>query len=153
MDSAERFTVPFIIDGQDFISDQTFDVTSPETGKSVWSSCAATTSDAIKAVESCQNAFSSWSQTAPPFRRDIFLRAADILERRATELAEYMMIETGSHAFWAEQFNLPLAAEIIRDMAGRSNQLGGEIPLLDNSNTSALVWREPYGVILGIAPW
>lgn len=75
------------------------------------------------------------------------------MEARAAELSEYMMQETGAQTFWAEGFNIPVAVDILKDMAGRSTQLGGDAPLLAESGKMGLVLKEPYGVVVGIAPW
>lgn len=46
------------------------------------------------------------------------------------------------------------AAELLRDLAGRINRaLSGQVPVYEKQDTHALVLREPYGVVLGIAPW
>ena len=63
-----------------------------------------------------------------------------------------MMEETGSDEFWAT-FNVSLGAEIIRDVAGRISNIGGLAPITNEMGRSAIVWKEPYGVIMGIAPW
>lgn len=44
--------------------------------------------------------------------------------------------------------------EILRDVSGRIfSALSGEIPICQAEGTSALIVKEPYGVVLGIAPW
>ncbi|RYP18572.1 hypothetical protein DL765_003857 [Monosporascus sp. GIB2] len=111
------------------------------------------THEALVALEAAGRAFSLWSTTKPPFRRDIFLKAADILDRRAGECKWYMVQEIGAHAHFT-QFNLATAAEILRDVAGRiSSALSGIVPVCQEQGTHALVVKEPYGVVLGIAPW
>jgi len=63
-----------------------------------------------------------------------------------------MVDETGASAPWAA-FNLNLASEILRDVAGRISSVSGTIPQTATEGVSALVLKEPYGVILAIAPW
>lgn len=148
------YTIPLQINGKDVQSSGgTFDVVSPAHHKVLWSCSSASKADALAAVEAAAAAFPAWSKTKPAARRDIFLRAADILQRRAEECGGYMMAETGAEAAFSKGFNVPLTAEILRDVAGRIATIMGSIPTCDQDGTSALVLKEPYGVVLGIAPW
>jgi acyl-CoA reductase-like NAD-dependent aldehyde dehydrogenase len=81
------------------------------------------------------------------------LKAADILDKRAKELGKYMEEETGSTEFWAGGFNVPVSSDGLRDIAGRISGLAGMMPTMADPGRSALVYKEPFGVILGIAPW
>ena len=63
-----------------------------------------------------------------------------------------MTEETGASDFWA-RFNITLSVDMLKDVAGRISSIKGEAPILGEEGTSAIVFREPYGVILGIAPW
>lgn len=146
--------VPLQINGKDVHTDILFDVNSPSTGEKIWRSCSASKSDAQAAVEAAQAAFESWSQTKPAFRRNVLLRAASIFENRADECRGYMMEETGSQRPFFDYLNLPLTAEMMRDCAGRiSSVTNGFLPTAAQEGVSAIVYREPYGVVLGIAPW
>jgi acyl-CoA reductase-like NAD-dependent aldehyde dehydrogenase len=109
--------------------------------------------DALTAVESAQKAFQSWKKTKPTARRDIFLEAAKIVEKRGEELGKYMMDETAASEFWGSGFNVPLAVDMLKDVAGRIPSIQGSVPIPGAEGKSAMVWKEPYGVILGIAPW
>lgn len=62
------------------------------------------------------------------------------------------MDETGASASWAE-FDLGLAPEILRDVAGRLTSIAGAIPQTSREGVTALVFKEPYGTVLAIAPW
>jgi acyl-CoA reductase-like NAD-dependent aldehyde dehydrogenase len=146
------YVVPFLLNGEDYRPASTFDVVSPATGKVVHQCGSASTSDADAAVDAASAAFKAWRKTTPGYRRDIFLKAAETMDRRRKELAQYMVDETGCAPFWAE-FNLTVSIDIIKDVAGRIATLGGIIPATADENTSALVVKEPYGVILAIAPW
>jgi len=146
-------TVPLLINGEEVVTSTTFDVTSPSTSEKLWTCSTASTSDAARAISSAQSAFPSWSSTKPSHRRSIFLRAADLLDQRASELAEYMQSETGAGEQFT-QFNLQNSAEMIRDVAGRiAGVLSGSVPVCGGEGTGALVLKEAWGVVLGIAPW
>ncbi|RYP28884.1 hypothetical protein DL766_005662 [Monosporascus sp. MC13-8B] len=125
---------------------------SPDENRTLWNSSSASMHETLVALEAAGRASSLWSTTKPPFRHDIFLKAANILDRRAGECKGYMVQEIGAHAHFA-QFNLATAAEILRDVAGRiSSALSGIVPVCQEQGTHALVVKGPYGVVLGIAP-
>jgi acyl-CoA reductase-like NAD-dependent aldehyde dehydrogenase len=44
-------------------------------------------------------------------------------------------------------------ADMLRDVAGRLSGIMGHIPNCEEEGTQALILKEPYGVVLGIAPW
>jgi acyl-CoA reductase-like NAD-dependent aldehyde dehydrogenase len=88
----------------------------------------------------------------PAQKRGIFLKAADIMDSRQEEFIRYQAEETGAGAAWGA-FNMGIAADILRDVAGRISSINGTIPAAGQEGTSALVFKEPYGVILAIAPW
>jgi len=148
-----EYTVPLIINGKEVNTSTTFDVIAPSTGKVIHKCSSASVSDAIQAVEAAQAAFPAWRDTPPAKKRDIFLKAAEIAQSRAVELGKYMEDETGAGAGWAAGFNVPLAIDGLKDVAGRISSIKGSIPTPGDPGTSALVFNEPYGVILGIAPW
>ncbi|KKK15725.1 hypothetical protein P175DRAFT_0429916 [Aspergillus ochraceoroseus IBT 24754] len=146
-------TVPLIINGEEVVTTDCFDIVSPLTGKKIWSCSSVSRKYADAAVEAASQAYPMWSATKPTFRRNILLKAADILEHRAHECQEYMSQETGG-TFPFLGINVDTSCEILRDLAGRiSGSLAGIVPICQDEGTHAMVLREPYGVVLGIAPW
>jgi acyl-CoA reductase-like NAD-dependent aldehyde dehydrogenase len=129
-----------------------FPVYSPSTGKLLHHFSSASITDTEHAINSAQKAFPAWRSLPPPKKRDIFLRAAETMESRKEELMKYCIEETGATPAWAS-FNLNLAVDILRDVAGRISSIAGVIPTTAQDGVSALVYKEPYGVILAIAPW
>jgi acyl-CoA reductase-like NAD-dependent aldehyde dehydrogenase len=150
---AVTYTVPAIIGGKDVHTSSTFDVISPATGKLLHKCSSVSVEEAIQAVEAAEKALPGWKATLPGKRRDIFLKAADILDKRAHELGKYMEDETGSAAFWAGGFNIPVSSDGLRDIAGRISSLVGMMPTMADPGKTALIYKEPFGVIMGIAPW
>ncbi|KAK7222853.1 hypothetical protein V2G26_010856 [Clonostachys chloroleuca] len=145
--------VPFIINGKDVTSTTTFPVTSPVNAKKLWDGSAASISDAHGAVEAAQAAFPSWSQTKPSFRRDILFRAADIFLSRKEELFTYQSQETGAGRQFME-INLNATVQILRDIGGRIEAaVEGSVPTTAEEGSHAIIVKEPYGVVLAIAPW
>lgn len=145
--------IPLLINGNETISEKSFDVVSPVTNQPIWKCSSSSKEDAIKAIETAQAAFPAWSKTKPATRRDILLKASDILASRADELAGYMDKETGSLKGFSTGFNLPTSVEMLRDVAGRIVMVTGSIPACGEDGRSALLLKEPYGVVFGMAAW
>lgn len=85
MSAESPYTVPLLINGKDVVTETTFPVVSPATHKQIWLSSSASLSDVDAAISAAQAAFPSWTKTKPQVRRNILLKAADILEKRAEE--------------------------------------------------------------------
>jgi acyl-CoA reductase-like NAD-dependent aldehyde dehydrogenase len=77
-DASPQITVPSWINGVEETGPSTFDVISPYTNTTCWTSASASPADALRAVDAASAAFPSWSATKPTARRDILLRAADL---------------------------------------------------------------------------
>lgn len=141
-----------IIANKPFTTSATFPVRNPATGAILHNFASASISDTTHAIETAQKAFPAWKRVRPAQKRDIFLKAAKLFEERRAELATYMKEETGAADGWAA-FNCSLGPELLKDVAGRISSLVGTMPTTAEEGTSALVYKEPYGVILAIAPW
>lgn len=145
-------TIPFLINGKWTPSTSTFDVINPATGKAVHKCSSATEDDAQLAVAAAAAALPAWKAMLPGKRRDIFLKAAEAMERRRDELAATHMEEVGVSRGWAD-FNIGVAKDLILDVAGRLCTIEGTVPTTADANTGAMVLKEPFGVVLAIAPW
>lgn len=146
------YTVPTIINGQEQILSRTFDVINPSTLKVSHQCSSANVAEAHLATAAAAAAFPVWSSKSANERRAVFLKAADVMEKRRAELVGYMMQETGDDESWCH-FNINVAIDIIRDVGGRCVTLAGAIPQTQDPNVTGLVLREPYGAVLSMAPW
>ncbi|KAK5678200.1 hypothetical protein LTS10_009370 [Elasticomyces elasticus] len=144
--------VPLWIAGKEVQTDTTFDVISPATQEKLWSSSSVSAKQALEAIDAAQTAFKTWRYTKPAEIRKILLKAADIMEARQEELASYMQKETGALAGFTG-FNISTTVENLRDVAGRPANILGEIPKVSAPGQGAFLFKEPYGVIFGAAPW
>ena len=108
--------------------------------------------DVVRAVDAADRAFADWAATPPSVRRGIFLKAADILEARATEVATLMAGEVGGVRPWAE-FNTQLGASILREAAAAVTQPLGEVLATEPADRLSLAVREPVGVVAAFSPW
>ncbi|KAF4555974.1 Aldehyde dehydrogenase-like protein 17 [Elsinoe fawcettii] len=147
------YTIPLWIDGKEVTTSVVFDVQSPGTSKQIWKCYGASKKEADQAVEAAQRAFKTWRKTKPQKIRDILLKAAEIMEKRKDELASYQIQETGAPDALTNGFFLPVTIEMLKDVAGRAPTVMGFIPETTIEGTGAFVFKEPYGVNVGIAPW
>jgi len=143
---------PLIIDGKDVPTADTFDVYESTTGNVVHSAPAATVEQAVAAVESAERAFDSWRESTPIERRTILNKAVEILQKRKDELVDAMVRETGAKPSWCA-FNVKTGIEFVMENAGLVTQIKGDILPSNDKGRLAFVFKEPVGVVLGIAPW
>ena len=130
----------------------TFERRNPLDGSVATRAPAASPADAVLAVEAAAEAFRTWSETGPSERRALLLKAADALDAKTPLFIEAMAAETGATAMWAG-FNCHLAAGMVREAAGLTTQISGELIPSDVPGSLAMGVRQPAGVVLGIAPW
>src|ERR1700727_2184392 len=69
---------------------------------------AGTRADAARAVDAAAAAFPAWAELPPADKQAMFLRAADIVERRRDEIIELLATETGCAAAFARALRKPL---------------------------------------------
>ncbi|MDH4871410.1 aldehyde dehydrogenase [Pseudomonas sp. BN515] len=147
------FEVPLLIGGvaRPASNGAVFERHSPFTGEIVSRVAAATLEDADAAVAAAQRAFPAWAALGPAERRSRLLEAARLMEARSDRFMA-MAAETGATAGWYG-FNVKLAANMLRDAAGMTTQIKGEVIPSDVPGSFAMALRQPCGVVLGIAPW
>ncbi len=146
--------IDLLIDGAPVPSSNggSFERRDPVTGKLATRAAAGTLDDVSRVVASAEEAYATWSQTGPTFRRTLLMRAADLMESRRADFVRLMLEETGSTASWAG-FNVHLAAGILREAGALTTQITGEVIPSDKPGVLAMAIRQPVGVVLGIAPW
>ncbi len=133
-------------------SGASFERRNPVSGHVVSRSAAAGAADAIAAVDAAAAAFPAWSALGPGARRAKLNKAADLLEARAADFAAVVRDETGATAGWGH-FNVHLAAGMLREAAAMTSQISGEVIPSDVPGSLAMAYRQPAGVVFGIAPW
>jgi vanillin dehydrogenase len=133
-------------------SGPTFPVYNPLNDELVAEAAAGTAADAEAAVAAAAAAFPAWAAMAPRARQALFLKAADIVERRTDELVALMAIEGGaSRAF--SSFQIRLSSAMLRQAAGWGYLPQGDVILSDTPGRTATVTRKPLGVVAGFTPW
>src|SRR5207302_5918585 len=113
---------------------------------------ASTQADAKRAVEAAATALPAWWKTPPGARQRLFLKAADILERRQMEVVGLLASETGC-TFGFGMFQTIFTPNLLRQVAGLVYQPIGEILPADLAGAFYMGIRQPVGVVAGLAPW
>jgi aldehyde dehydrogenase (NAD+) len=108
--------------------------------------------DAKRAIEAAVAAFPSWSHTLPAERQALFLKAADILEKKQMEIVGILAEETGC-TFGFAMFQTMFTPGLLREAAAQAHQAIGEIIPADLPGALYMAIRQPVGVVAGIGPW
>ncbi|HBA55749.1 MAG TPA: aldehyde dehydrogenase, partial [Syntrophorhabdus aromaticivorans] len=108
--------------------------------------------DAKRAVDGAVEAFPAWSQTLPAERQALFLKAAEILEKKQMEIVAILAEETGC-TFGFAMFQTMFTPGLLREAAAQVHQANGELIPADLPGALYMAIRRPVGVVAGIAPW
>jgi acyl-CoA reductase-like NAD-dependent aldehyde dehydrogenase len=148
------FDMPMLINNKDTgaAGAKSYTRANPMNGAPATRAAAASVADANRAADAAAAAFPAWAALGPSARRTTLLKAADILGSRTEEAAARMLNETGSTAPWAG-FNVMLGSNILREAASMTTLVSGEVIPSDKPGCFAFSYRQPVGVVLGIAPW
>ncbi|MGK3940042.1 aldehyde dehydrogenase family protein [Streptomyces caeruleatus] len=124
----------------------------PWTGEPHARVAAAGPEDVRAAVDAADAAFAEWAALEPFARRNIFLRAADLMEERGEQVVELMAGEVGGTRHWA-LFNIGVAAGALREAAAATTAPRGDVLTTQEPGGLSLAVREPLGVVAAFAPW
>lgn len=146
--------VALLIDGKSTAAQEggSFERIDPVKGSAASRAAAAKSGDALAAVKAAAKAFPEWAATGPGRRRELLLKAADVLMTYQKDFIKLMIAETGATEPWAG-FNVAFAAGILREAASMTSQITGEVIPSDVPENLAMAIRQPMGVCVGIAPW
>jgi acyl-CoA reductase-like NAD-dependent aldehyde dehydrogenase len=132
----------------------TIDVISPATEEVIGSVPSASTEDVDRAVRAARNAFDRgpWPFMAPQERADILRRVRQSLSAQRDEFAALITDEMGS----------PITQSVAIQLGAPLSLLDSYIELIETfpfrdirtaASGSALVTREPLGVVAAVVPW
>ena len=136
----------------DAANGKTFEDMNPYTGDVYAHLPAGTREDARRAIEAAQAAFPEWSATPPSVRRNIFLKAADIMERRQDELVRAMMEEVGG-TIGISMFQMFFVPGLYRMAASAGYDVKGEVIPADHKDSFFMAIRQPAGVVSCFGPF
>ncbi|EST04629.1 Aldehyde dehydrogenase [Kalmanozyma brasiliensis GHG001] len=151
--------LPCIVDNAPFTPSHTYDVQRTDQPSTASRDVthkvhAISPSDVEKVVASSHAAFPGWRATPVSRRKEIILKACSLLHERVPEYAANTMEETVLSRGMAG-FELAVLATGHLQSAAESMTTALKAELLPPGDDGAMkiVKREPYGVVLGIAPW
>jgi acyl-CoA reductase-like NAD-dependent aldehyde dehydrogenase len=136
----------------DSVSGETFDDLNPYTGEVYAQVPGGAKEDVRQAIDAAKAAFPEWSSSPPGERRAIFLKAADIMERRSDELVKAMMEEAGG-TIGIAMFQMHFVPGLLRMAAGAAYDVKGEIIPADHKDSFFMAMRQPAGVVACFAPF
>lgn len=147
-------TIDLLINGQQVpaADGQYYPSLSPTTGEVMASVAAGGARDVEAAVTAAREAFVTWHRVSFVERRRVLLASADHLESDAENIRATMAVETGATACWAAM-NVAEAAATLREAAGLTSAVNGEVLPSHDPVSSNLSLRVPAGVVVAIVPW
>ena len=142
------------IDGKwvDSSSGKTFEDHNPFTGDVYANVPAGNAEDARGAIDAAKAAFPEWAATPPGAKRQIFLKAADVMESRQDELVQAMMEEVGG-TIGISMFQMGFVPGLFRMAASAAYDVKGEVIPADHANSFFMAIRQPAGVVACFAPF
>ncbi|HEY3276810.1 MAG TPA: aldehyde dehydrogenase family protein [Syntrophorhabdaceae bacterium] len=129
-----------------------YDDYNPYTGEVFAQVPAGKRVDALVAINAARTAFPAWSKTLPAERQALFLKAADILEKKQMDIVEILAEETGC-TFGFAMFQTMFTPGLLREAAAQVHGPIGEIIPGDLPGAFNMAIRQPVGVVAGIGPW
>src|SRR5216684_6988542 len=131
---------------------QFFEVHEPYSGKLFARVAAGSRADGRAAVDAAAKAFAGWADTTPAEKARLFLKAAEIVKRRRTEIAEVLARETGSTISFAT-FQQDLVFATLQQVAGWVFLPKGEVLQTNQPGLHSIGVRRPLGVVASFTPW
>lgn len=136
----------------DAASGETLAVENPATYEVVAHVPASGEEDVNRAVEAAAAAFETWSLTTPQDRSLALLKIADVFEANADELGRIESSQTGKPVDFAIG-EMAVAVDLFRFFAGACRVMEGLAVTEFLEGHTAMVRRDPIGVVASIAPW
>ncbi len=131
---------------------RTFADYNPYNGEVAAEVAAGGRAEAEAAIAAAHAAFPGWAATPPSERQRLFLKAADIVERRRQEIVGVMAVEAGTGGAFAG-YQVKLVADQLRHASGWGFKPIGDVIPSDVPGRLALAVRKPLGVVAGFSPW
>ncbi|GAA4398537.1 gamma-aminobutyraldehyde dehydrogenase [Ornithinibacter aureus] len=134
-------------------SGETFDVLDPSTNETLETVTLAGHDDVDAAVAAASDAFEQWSRATPAERSTVLLKAAQLLDERAEELAQLESRQAGKPIRLAREFDVPGTVDNTTFFGAAARRLDGMASAEYSGDHTSSIRREPIGVVGSIAPW
>ena len=128
------------------------DVQDPWSGETIARVTAANPADVDRTFQAARRAQVLWAAMLPGQKTQVFLRAAQVMETRRSEIVAWLVREAGSTLakaqieWWAVHNSMLEAASL-------PSRVEGRILFGDYAHKENLVYRLPVGVVSVISPW
>ncbi|QZT60813.1 aldehyde dehydrogenase [Mycolicibacterium austroafricanum] len=141
---------------EDPAKSETIEVFSPSTEQQIGSVPRGSETDVDAAVAAARRAFDDpdgWSTWSPSRRGDVLERFAAELEARGEETARRVSMQNGMPIWLAQQFEAGFPPLLLRYYSGIMTATPAEDARPGMLGGTALVSRQPVGVVAAITPW
>ena len=126
-------------------------VVNPADGSVIAQLPHATRADLDEALAAAQRGFETWRRVSPVDREQIMLRAADILDSRAEEIARALVMDQGKTITEARTEVRVARDRIVWDASEGRRLYGRIVPAADGLQKHVI--RAPLGVVAAFTPW
>jgi succinate-semialdehyde dehydrogenase/glutarate-semialdehyde dehydrogenase len=134
-------------------SGETFEATSPSTGRVIGTLPKGGREDARRAIAAAVAAGPAWAARSPFDRAAVLERIARVLEAREDELAQALTLDQGKPLRAEARGEVEELIVYFRMAAADTTRLEGIMPPSVDPNKRVLVYRVPMGVVGVITPW
>jgi aldehyde dehydrogenase (NAD+) len=149
------------IDGQwrDSSDRKTKPTINPATEQATAQIPMATAQDVNDAILAARRAFDRgpWPRMSGQERGRVLIKAAELMEAQAHELALCETLDMGKALYFAEHIDAGIMSDLLRYYAGMASEIQGAVRLVspppERKPMTAMVVREPVGVIGMITPF
>lgn len=124
----------------------------PYRGESLLKITSASEEDVDEAYRGALEAQRGWAAEPPQFRRDVLIRAADLLVRRKETIIGWLIRETGATRAKSE-IEWHLVHEGTLEAATYPFRMDGSLLPCSIPGKESRVYRRPVGVVGVISPW
>jgi acyl-CoA reductase-like NAD-dependent aldehyde dehydrogenase len=126
----------------------------PRDGKLLYRFTATNGSEVDEAVQNSRQAFEDgrWANVPVQRRKEVLLKLADLLDASREEFALYESLDVGKPINDSFNFDVPVAAALLRFSAEAIDKVAHKVYNVDRSNLSYQLKR-PVGVVAAIVGW
>ncbi|WP_129785536.1 NAD-dependent succinate-semialdehyde dehydrogenase [Promicromonospora panici] len=130
----------------------TFNVANPATGRTLAHIADADAADGLRALDAAAAAQAEWAHTAPRVRSDLLLRAYQLVQEHAEQLALLITLEMGK-PLAESRTEVRYGSEFLRWFAEESVRIEGRYTPIPEGTGTMVVTRRPVGPCYLITPW
>lgn len=127
-------------------------VVNPYDGAEIAQVHLATETDIDDAISAAALAQPAWGKALAREREAVLCKAADIVERRRSEIVK-ILIDEGGSVFGKAHFECDYMISTFRIAAGQARDVRGETMPADAPNRISMSIRQPLGIVAGIGPF